>query len=234
MTNLREFLESVSDLDSGRGADVVLQHARESMNDRPGFTDRGRYMQPIALVLASVLVFSLIVGGVLIAARVNRHSESTVSIQAGSRSGSSSAESCSSAPAAAALPSGVTLRLRLGHKTLDTARAVSGAVNAALIIRNDGTQDFAIETGRPIVATLVDERTHEAIGHYGGPVRGIAFSPRIVPGTSLTIPVIVGTNRCGSRHAELVPPGAYGATASVTSADGAIYFAPLQRLHITG
>jgi len=79
-----------------------------------------------------------------------------------------------------------------------------------LRVENVGTTDFAIDSGIPIVGSLVEPGTTEVAGTYSGVIAGVGGGVRLGPGESGTIDMVFGAARCAAKGRSAVPPGRYG------------------------
>ena len=87
---------------------------------------------------------------------------------------------------------------------------VSDHGKARLRVENIGTADFAIDSGIPIVGSLVEPGTTEVVATYCGVIAGVGGGVRLAPGESGTIDMVFGAARCAANGRSAAPPGRYG------------------------
>jgi hypothetical protein len=87
---------------------------------------------------------------------------------------------------------------------------VSDHGEARLRVENVGTTDFAIDSGIPLVGSLVEPGTTEVVGTHSGVIAGVGGGVRLAPGQSGTIEMVLGAARCARKSRSAVPPGRYG------------------------
>jgi hypothetical protein len=124
---------------------------------------------------------------------------------------------CGSVPAA---PSGP---LRAEVLLANTQIALGGSTAARVNLRNTGAESLAVGDGSPLEALLVRAGSGEILSRQRLEVEaGTAGNPEepLQPGGSLTLPVLVGTQRCDAAPGEFVPAGSYDLIVLVTGTGG--------------
>jgi len=81
---------------------------------------------------------------------------------------------------------------------------------ARLQIRNAGTNEFSIDSGVPLVGSLVRRGTNHVVGNYSGGVGGVGGGVHLAPGATGTIGTMFGAARCDGHAGSALLPGRYG------------------------
>jgi len=81
---------------------------------------------------------------------------------------------------------------------------------ARLVVHNLGARRFAIDTGGPIVGSLVLPGTRSVVGRWSGVLAGVGGGVDLTPGKAGAIDVFFGASRCDGQPGSALPPGRYG------------------------
>lgn len=82
--------------------------------------------------------------------------------------------------------------------------------HARLIVHNIGSKRFAIDSGIPVVGSLVIPGTTRVVGTYAGAVGGVGGGVDLSPGQRGEVEVLFGASRCDGQPGSALPPGTYG------------------------
>jgi len=108
-------------------------------------------------------------------------------------------------------PHGLRLVLTLSQKSIEP----TDALGATLTVTNEGPGTFMMDTGQPLVASIVTPGSLHVVGSFSGSVSGTGFGMDLPPGQSHSIPVIVGTSRCDGGRGSALPAGHYGVRVAI-------------------
>ena len=90
----------------------------------------------------------------------------------------------------------------------ENLRVTSGhRLRSELSIRNRGSEDIVIETNGSVTATVVDRETNERVGSFEGAQTMPLVRYSAAPGTTVKVPLLVGTACLLPRLGYAVPPG---------------------------
>jgi len=93
----------------------------------------------------------------------------------------------------------------LGQDEIEVGSSSQGHVN----FRNVGNSLIEFQSDQPLLASLLDPKTSERAGGFGGWIAGTGRLIRLGPDEKATIPVLVGTTT-GLKDLNLsLPPGEY-------------------------
>jgi hypothetical protein len=101
--------------------------------------------------------------------------------------------------------SGLVSRIELDPPEVAAGNTASGRV----VLGNTGSEEISLQTGQPLVASLVDPETGEVVGGYVSAVAGTGLSFRISPGAEARVPLLVGTASYRTELGNALPPGRY-------------------------
>ena len=84
-----------------------------------------------------------------------------------------------------------------------------------VVLRNVGDERIELETGQPVVGSVVQPGTAEVVGEYRWYIAGTGLTLTISPGEETRIPLVFGTCAAGAMPGYTVPPGEYGLRAVI-------------------
>lgn len=184
---------------------------------------------------ASTVEVGLMAGREALAARVAKVFGPKVSITVGLTSycgGPGRSPVCSSMPGGDPLPSGLSLRLVVDHRTIQTG----DVGHATLVVSEGGPGTFQMDTGQPLVAWLVRPGTRKVVGAIDVGIGGTGYAPQVRRGREGRIPVVFGTARCDGGRGSASPPGRYDTVVFMRKegpGGGPVYYAPSVPMVVT-
>lgn len=109
---------------------------------------------------------------------------------------------------AAGDPAGLDITLGIVADTPVITAAQAG--RARLVVHNLGRRRFVIDSGVPILGSLVLPGTTRVVGRWTGVLVGVGGGVDLRPGERGEIPVLFGATRCDGEPGSALPPGRYG------------------------
>jgi hypothetical protein len=91
-----------------------------------------------------------------------------------------------------------------------TSIAAAQTGRARLVVHNLGSRRFVIDSGIPIVGSLVLPGTDRVVGRWSGTSAGVGGGVDLEPGEAGEIAVVFGASRCDGQPGSALPPGRYG------------------------
>jgi hypothetical protein len=107
------------------------------------------------------------------------------------------------------------LRVKSGHR-----------MRSELSVRNHGSDEIVIETNGSVTATVVDGETNERIGSFEGAHTMPLVRYSAAPGTTVKVPLLVGTACLIPRLGYAVPPGEWAIEVVLGLADRGRFITP--------
>jgi hypothetical protein len=114
------------------------------------------------------------------------------------------------------------LSVRSGHST-----------HHGLLISNCASHPFRVDTSGELIADVVDPGTGAIVGGHSGPVFAMLKIFDAAPGTTVRIPLLVGTDSFVPDLGYAVPPGTWGIQVTLAPAAGHPGRSPVFPLTIT-
>jgi len=129
------------------------------------------------------------------------------------------------------LPAGLHLSLELNSRNIRSGATFNGKV----VVDEQGTGRFQMDTGQPLQAVVVRLGTLEVVAVFSSGIAGTGYLLNLEPGHSASVPIVGGTAQCNGGVGSALPPGTYQVIVRVapeTSPQTPAYLTPGITIHV--